>query len=97
MYHLVPLLQLCLIPLSPPFSPSTDSFPFTYIHTFPLLTQVAGSDGRRVTVVGVEVSATDLYRCELVAEGPPFHTTQRSANMTVGGEYSGNDKEARVI
>ena len=48
--------------------------------------QVAGRDGRRVTLSGVEVGASDVYRCELVAEGPPFHTTQRSANMTVVGE-----------
>ncbi|KAK4302464.1 hypothetical protein Pmani_025448 [Petrolisthes manimaculis] len=44
---------------------------------------VGGREGRVVTVVGVGVGASDVYRCELVAEGPPFHTTQRSANMTV--------------
>ncbi|KAK3879501.1 hypothetical protein Pcinc_015958 [Petrolisthes cinctipes] len=45
--------------------------------------QVSGRDGRVVSVLGVGVGASDVYRCELVAEGPPFHTTQRSANMTV--------------
>ncbi|XP_042236868.1 uncharacterized protein LOC121876053 [Homarus americanus] len=40
-------------------------------------------EGRRVVVVDVGLEATDVYRCELVAEGPPFHTTQRSSNMTV--------------
>lgn len=64
-------LFVCLIPPSPVFHRSL---------------QVAGRDGRRVTLSGVEVGATDVYRCELVAEGPPFHTTQRSANMTVVGE-----------
>ncbi|XP_045134807.1 uncharacterized protein LOC123518183 [Portunus trituberculatus] len=44
---------------------------------------VAGRDERHITLSGVEVGASDVYRCELVAEGPPFHTTQRSANMTV--------------
>ncbi|KAK3862472.1 hypothetical protein Pcinc_031671 [Petrolisthes cinctipes] len=42
-----------------------------------------GREGRVVRVVGVGMGASDIYRCELVAEGPPFHTTQRSANMTV--------------
>ncbi|KAK8400165.1 hypothetical protein O3P69_003095 [Scylla paramamosain] len=60
-----------------------------YLHSFLLHytrlanTLVAGRDGSRVTLSGVEVGASDVYRCELVAEGPPFHTTQRSANMTV--------------
>ncbi|XP_042884616.1 cell adhesion molecule 3-like [Penaeus japonicus] len=40
-------------------------------------------EGRLVILKGVEVGATDVYRCEMVAEGPPFHTLQRSANMTV--------------
>ncbi|KAK3891697.1 hypothetical protein Pcinc_004445 [Petrolisthes cinctipes] len=48
--------------------------------------QVSGRDGRVVRVLGVGVGASDVYRCELVAEGPPFHTTQRSANMTVVAE-----------
>ncbi|XP_071544064.1 uncharacterized protein [Panulirus ornatus] len=44
---------------------------------------VPGREGRRVVVLTVGMAASDVYRCELVAEGPPFHTTQRSANMTV--------------
>ncbi|KAK4301986.1 hypothetical protein Pmani_025899 [Petrolisthes manimaculis] len=44
---------------------------------------VGGVEGRVLRVVGVGLAASDIYRCELVAEGPPFHTTQRSANMTV--------------
>ncbi|XP_064078751.1 uncharacterized protein LOC135196139 [Macrobrachium nipponense] len=44
---------------------------------------VAGPEGRRVVILGIEAAASDTYRCEMVAEGPPFHTTQRSGNMTV--------------
>ncbi|XP_068233448.1 uncharacterized protein [Palaemon carinicauda] len=45
--------------------------------------QVASADGRRVVILGIQAAASDTYRCEMVAEGPPFHTTQRSGNMTV--------------
>ncbi|KAF2348327.1 CD80-like immunoglobulin C2-set [Trinorchestia longiramus] len=44
---------------------------------------VGGGDGRLVRLRRVTVAATGLYRCELVAEGPPFHTTQRQGNLTV--------------
>ncbi|XP_068229287.1 uncharacterized protein [Palaemon carinicauda] len=44
---------------------------------------VASADGRRVVILGIQAAASDTYRCEMVAEGPPFHTTQRSGNMTV--------------
>ncbi|XP_068229252.1 uncharacterized protein [Palaemon carinicauda] len=44
---------------------------------------VASADGRRMVILGIQAAASDTYRCEMVAEGPPFHTTQRSGNMTV--------------
>ncbi|KAL7648889.1 UNVERIFIED_CONTAM: hypothetical protein RMT77_000823 [Armadillidium vulgare] len=43
----------------------------------------AAEDGRIVTLKEVGTGASDQYRCELVAEGPPFHTTQRQDNLTV--------------
>ncbi|XP_068233423.1 uncharacterized protein [Palaemon carinicauda] len=44
---------------------------------------VASADGRRVVILGIQAAASDTYRWEMVAEGHPFHTTQRSGNMTV--------------
>jgi hypothetical protein len=48
-----------------------------------LVRQVSLSDARSVTLLNVQKELTGVYKCEVSADAPLFHTEIKSASITV--------------
>ncbi|KAK4301729.1 hypothetical protein Pmani_026141 [Petrolisthes manimaculis] len=65
---------------TPAESPSVKTFP---VKGNPLMVDTAASQRGRVRIHDVKLGATGVFRCEVSAEAPSFHTESAVATMTV--------------
>ncbi|XP_071516212.1 uncharacterized protein [Panulirus ornatus] len=65
---------------TPAEEPQVKTFP---VRGDPLKVDLAASDKGRVRVFNVSLGAAGVFRCEVSAEAPSFHTESQTATMTV--------------
>lgn len=68
---------------TPAESPSVKTFP---VRGNPLVVDTTASHRGRVRIHDVKLGATGVFRCEVSAEAPSFHTESEVDTMTVLGE-----------